>query len=88
MLVRIFSGYDCHWQTIASLRLITFAHFQFRIRLPVLHTGLFRAFVVYAYMLYACTYVMFIRCDRRTSNNKHKKRSRNDVQLVSDDRFR
>ena len=26
-----------------------------------------------------CMYVIIIRCDRRTSNNKHKKQSRNDV---------
>jgi len=25
-------------------------------------------------------YVIFIRCDKRTSNKKHKKRSQNDVQ--------
>jgi len=25
-------------------------------------------------------YVIFIRCDKRTSNNKHKKQSQNDVQ--------
>ena len=25
-------------------------------------------------------YVIFIRCDKRTSNNKHKKQSKNDVQ--------
>jgi len=26
-----------------------------------------------------CMYVIFIRCDKRTSNNKHKKQSQNDV---------
>ena len=25
-------------------------------------------------------YVIFIRCDKRTSNNKHKKQSKNEVQ--------
>ena len=30
--------------------------------------------------LYVCMYVIFIRCDKRTSNNKHKKQSHNDVQ--------
>ena len=30
--------------------------------------------------MYVCMYVMFIRCDKRTSNNKHKKKSQNDVQ--------
>jgi len=29
---------------------------------------------------YVCMYVIFIRCDKRTSNNKHKKQSQNDVQ--------
>ena len=29
---------------------------------------------------YACMYVIFTRCDKRTSNNKHKKQSQNDVQ--------
>ena len=28
---------------------------------------------------YVCVYVIFIRCDKRTSNNKHKKQSQNDV---------
>ena len=26
-----------------------------------------------------CMYVIFIRCDKRTSNNKHNKQSQNDV---------
>jgi len=26
-----------------------------------------------------CMYAMFIKCDRHTSNNKHKKQSQNDV---------
>ena len=30
--------------------------------------------------MYVCMYVIFIRCDKRTSNNKHKKQSQNDVQ--------
>ena len=30
--------------------------------------------------MYVCMYVMFIRCDKRTSNNKHKKQSQNDIQ--------
>ena len=30
--------------------------------------------------MYVCMYVMFIRCDKRTSNNKHKKQSQDDVQ--------
>jgi len=30
--------------------------------------------------MYVCMYVIFIRCDKRTSNNKHKKKSQNDVQ--------
>ena len=30
--------------------------------------------------MYACMYVIFIRCDKRTSNNKHKKQSLNDAQ--------
>ena len=29
---------------------------------------------------YVCMYVIFIRCDKRTSNNKHKKQSQNEVQ--------
>ena len=28
-------------------------------------------------------YVIFIRCDKRTSNNKHKKQSKNDVQYIA-----
>ena len=28
----------------------------------------------------ACVCVIFIRCDKRTSNNRHKKQSQNDVQ--------
>ena len=31
-----------------------------------------------------CTYVIFIRCNRRTSNNKHKKRSQNNIQYTAD----
>jgi len=31
------------------------------------------------YSMYVCMCVIFIRCDRRTSNNKHKKQSQNDV---------
>ena len=32
-------------------------------------------------VLYVCMYVIFIRCDKRTSNNKkHEKQSQNDVQ--------
>jgi len=34
---------------------------------------------IYMYM-YVCMYVIFIRCDKRASNNKHKKQSQNDVQ--------
>jgi len=34
----------------------------------------------YIYAVYVCMYVIFIRCDKRTSNNKHKKQSQNDVQ--------
>jgi len=30
--------------------------------------------------MYVCMYVIFIRCDKCTSNNKHKKQSQNDVQ--------
>ena len=30
--------------------------------------------------MYVCMHVIFIRCDKRTSNNKHKKQSQNDVQ--------
>jgi len=38
-----------------------------------------RAIVVWVSDL-VCMYVIFIRCDKRTSNNKHKQRSQNDVQ--------
>ena len=30
---------------------------------------------------YVCMYVVFVRCDKRTSNNKHKKQSQNDLQF-------
>jgi len=30
--------------------------------------------------MYVFMYVIFIRCDKRTSNNKHKKQSQDDVQ--------
>ena len=34
---------------------------------------------------YVCIYyVIFIRCDRRASNNKHKKQNRNDMQYRAD----
>jgi len=35
--------------------------------------------------MYACMCVIFIRCDRRTSNNKHKKQSQNDAQWKAEE---
>jgi len=40
---------------------------------------LFELFYMVKHM-YVCMYAIFIWCDRRTSNNKHKKQSQNDVQ--------
>jgi len=34
--------------------------------------------------MYVCVYVIFIRCDRRTSSNKHKKQSQNDIQYKAE----
>jgi len=34
--------------------------------------------------MYVCMYVIFIRCNRRTSNNKHKKQSQNNVQYKTE----
>jgi len=30
--------------------------------------------------MYVCMYVIFVRCDRHTSNNEHKKQSQNDIE--------
>ena len=38
------------------------------------------AFWTFVVISDVCMYVIFIRCDKRTSNNKHKKQSQNDIQ--------
>jgi len=50
-----------------------------REHLIIIVTGLNEAGVVQCSKPTVCMYAMFIKCDRHTSNNKHKKQSQNDV---------
>ena len=60
----------CALQVLKALFYAIFRKLCWKIEL----SGLFCA------TLYVCMYVIFIRCDRHTSNNKHKKQSQNDIQ--------
>jgi len=62
--------------SVCFLSLFFFCFYQ----LVSIAIGILVQCIMYVCM-YVCMYVIFIRCDKRTSNNKHKKQSQNvDVQ--------
>ena len=60
---------------LSGFTLVFFNH----LHLIIIVTGLNEPDVVQCSKPTVCMYVMFIKCDRHTSNNKHKKQSQNDV---------
>jgi len=67
----------CLSQLYPSVFLVCFFCFYQLVSIAI---GILVQCIMYVCM-YVCMYVIFIRCDKRTSNNKHKKQSQNvDVQ--------
>jgi len=73
MLVRIFSGYDCHWQTITNCESCIKAStcvFQCSVQQSrkLLSNDLFLKYI-YCYYKPPSVYVYIKRCDSEVSNN-------------------